>query len=110
MDRLTYLTSLTRQTPCPECGRKRLEFLLRCDLEYGACLTTAHCRECDMSFEIVATPGNPDPAALKGAVDPCPRCDGRERRASLHCELETRACVYTLECATCGVAVAPARA
>ncbi|MGH7162608.1 MAG: hypothetical protein ACREID_03915 [Planctomycetota bacterium] len=102
MDRVTLLTSLTRQTACPDCGAKRLEFLLRCDLEYGGCLYTAHCRACGMNFEIAAGSGEPAAEDLRGVAAPCPQCGETDRTATLHCELETRACVYTLACARCG--------
>ncbi len=102
MDRVTDLTMLTRKTPCPGCGERRLEFLLRCDLEYGACLYTAHCRGCNVSLELVAG-GDAAPAReqLQDAVEPCPTCGGTQRTSALHCELTTHACVYTLACTTC---------
>ncbi len=101
MDQVTLLTSLTRATPCPECRETRLEFLYRCDLQYGACLYTAHCRACEMSFEIVT---GADPATLEGipdVVEPCPHCGTRQRKIRLHCELESRRCVVVLACAFC---------
>lgn len=101
MDRSTLLAALARKTPCPSCGQRRLEFLLRCDLAFGACLYTAHCRACNDSFEIAASAIPPDAAVLEDAVEPCPGCGGRQRRAALHCTLETHACAYTLECVTC---------
>jgi transcription elongation factor Elf1 len=103
MDKIGDITTLTRKTPCPDCGDKRLEFLLRCDLNYGACLYTAHCPGCDTSFEIVTGDAEPDLAALGAAVVPCPVCGKTERIATLHCELSSKSCVYTLECATCAV-------
>jgi transcription elongation factor Elf1 len=101
MDRATLLAALTRNTPCPSCGQRRLEFLLRCDLQFGACLCTAHCRACNDSFEIAAGAVPPDADVLQDAVDPCPGCGGRRRRAALHCSLDTHACAYTLECVAC---------
>ena len=102
MDQATFYAALTRETACPACDERRLEFLLRCDLEFGACLHTAHCRACDESFEIVT--GGPAPPAAgvyEDAVEPCPTCGGHRRRATLHCSLETHACVYTLDCPVC---------
>lgn len=101
MDRATDFAQLAAGTPCPDCGVNALEFVLRCDLEYHACLYTAHCRSCGMSFEIVTGTGEPDPLQLAAAVDPCEKCGSRERLASLHCEVATRTCVYTLRCPDC---------
>ena len=100
MDHATALASLTRTTACPKCGFPKLEFLLRCDLEPGACHYTAHCRGCDMSFELVAGPRAPDRDALLDAVEPCARC-GRERVLRLHCELESCTCVLDPVCDHC---------
>jgi len=101
MDRVTDLTALTRRTPCPACGQRRLEFLLRCDLDLGACLYTAHCRACDVSLEIVTAGAEPTRGELKAAVEPCPTCGGTDRTPALHCEISTHACVYTLACTAC---------
>lgn len=104
MDRARLLEELTRKTPCPSCGRRRLQFLLRCDLLFGARLLTAHCRACNHAFEMATGTVPPDPAALQDAVEPCRRCGGRLRRAALHCTLDPRARAYTLECMSCDTA------
>ena len=101
MKRVPDLAMLTAGTPCPECGLNTLEFTLRCDLEYHGCIYTAHCRSCRLDLEIVASDGEPDPSHLSEAIEPCEECGGREWRASLHCEVATRTCIYRLECAGC---------
>ncbi len=106
MDVSTMLKTLARETPCPGCGAQRLEFLLRCDLDYGACLYTAHCRACEKTFEIVAGGARrPSEEILSEAVEPCAQCGSTERVMHMHCELETRSCVLTLECPACGTDV-----
>lgn len=101
MDRATLLAALTRKMPCPSCGRQRLEILLRCDLQFGAYVCTAHCRACNGAFEIATGAVPPTAAMLEEAVDPCRRCGGRQRRATLHCEIGPNASAYMLECITC---------
>jgi hypothetical protein len=104
MDKIGDLTTLARKTPCPECGSLKLDFALRCDLSYGACLYSASCASCGAFFEIVTADTAPDDAALASTVAPCVKCGGTMRTASLHCEISSRSCVYTLECATCAAA------
>jgi len=101
MDRIGDLTMLASKTPCPDCGRLKLDFSLRCDLSYGACLYSASCPACGAAFEIVTADAAPDDATLADRVAPCEKCGGTMRTASLHCEISTRSCVYTLECASC---------
>jgi transcription elongation factor Elf1 len=101
MDRIGDLTTLARKTPCPECGNPNLDFTLRCDLSYGACLYSANCTSCGASLEIVTGESAPDGKVLTDSVAPCPKCGDTSRIATLHCEISSRSCVYTLECATC---------
>jgi transcription elongation factor Elf1 len=101
VDRAKLLAELAQKTPCPSCGQRRLEVLLRCDLQFGAYVCTAHCRACNGAFEIATGAVAPTAAMLEEAVDPCPRCGGRQRRATLHCEIEPHVCAYTLECVSC---------
>jgi len=96
------LSVLAARTPCPSCLDRTLEFVLHCDLAYGSCLYTARCGACGRSFEIVVGEEEPDGDSLREVVAPCPGCGARERRASLHCELRARSCVYKLCCASCG--------
>ena len=80
MDVSTMLKTLARETPCPGCGAQRLEFLLRCDLDYGACLYTAHCRACEKTFEIVAGGARrPSEEILSEAVEPGAQCGSTKR-------------------------------
>ena len=101
MDRIGDLTTLARKTPCPECGDLNLDFSLRCDLSYGACLYSAKCSSCGAILEIVTAEATPEDSTLIGSVAPCKKCGGTTRKASLHCEISSRSCVYKLECATC---------
>ncbi len=101
MDKISDFTTLARKTPCPECGRMKLDFALRCDLSFGACLYSANCAACGGVFEIVTADEAPDDATLAARVAPCAKCGGTIRTASLHCEISSRSCVYTLECADC---------
>jgi hypothetical protein len=101
MDRIGDLTTLARKTPCPGCGNPKLDFTLRCDLSYGGCLYTANCTSCGASLEIVTSESVPDGKVLTNAVAPCAKCGDTSRIATLQCEISSRSCVYTLECATC---------
>jgi hypothetical protein len=102
MDKISDLSTLATKTPCPGCGSLKLEFALRCDLSYGACLYSASCAACGAFFEVVTADSAPDDDALARSVAPCGKCGGTMRTASLHCEISSRSCVYTLECAACG--------
>lgn len=95
------LSTLARTTACPACDHKDLEFVLRCDLSYGACLHTARCGACGLSFEILTADANSDVSALLAEVGPCPDCGRADRVASLHCSLSTQSCVYKVECPDC---------
>jgi hypothetical protein len=101
MSRIRDIATLASKTPCPGCGSLKLDFALRCDLNFGACLYSANCASCGATFEIVTAEAAPDEAALTRTVLPCAKCGGTLRTASLHCEIASRSCVYTLECATC---------
>ena len=101
MEHTRFLTTLTRMTPCPGCGRKRLEFILRCDLEDRHCLPVAHCRACDRSLEIVLGSSDPPGEIFHRAAERCSTCGGRERQTTMHCETASRQCVVTLECPSC---------
>jgi hypothetical protein len=100
-NRIGDLTTLARRTPCPNCGTSKLDFTLRCDLSYGACLYSASCESCGAHFEIITAESAPDVAELTDTVAPCGTCGGTMRTASLHCEISSRSCVYRLECSTC---------
>ena len=105
MDVATTMATLTRTTACPACGANRLEFLLRCDLgSDGSCLYTAHCRDCEDTFEIVTTRPNRDRDLhrLRRAVRPCPVCGCVERDVAMSCDVTTHQCVLVLQCTVCG--------
>lgn len=101
-NRSTDLSAAASRAACPYCTHRGLDFTLRCDLGYGPCLFTARCGQCDASLEIVVSESELDPAGLSSTVGPCPECGDARRIATLSCSERTQACVYHVECRTCG--------
>ncbi|MCI0587058.1 MAG: hypothetical protein L0323_09490 [Planctomycetes bacterium] len=93
---------LLPHVPCPACGALNLQFTLRCDLGLGACLWTARCDNCLTLYEIVLSEGPSFAEALAGRAPDCSSCGRTRLRPRLTCTLETRTCVYALECDSCG--------
>ena len=106
MDAIRDFASLAHRTPCPACGSLTLDFTLRCDLSSGGCLYSACCARCSELFEILAAQNGPDLEAISDVAAPCEICGGTAKTATLHCELSSRSCVYTLECSECARAAA----
>ena len=106
MDTIGDFASLARRTPCPSCRSLTLDFALRCDLAFGACLYSASCTTCGELFEILTAQQGSDLTEISGAAAPCETCGGTARTATLHCELTSRSCAYTLECSECAQAAA----
>lgn len=96
------VTRLLPHVPCPACATMNLQFTLRCDLGLRACLWTARCQYCLTSYEIVLSEGAEFAEALAGKAPSCSSCGPTHVRPRLACTLESRTCVYALECASCG--------
>ena len=43
---ITTIQKVLSDMPCPNCLKKRLDFLFRCDLGYAQCLHVARCENC----------------------------------------------------------------
>jgi hypothetical protein len=97
------LGTLAANTTCPACNRKHLEFVLRCDLDHGACIYTARCSSeaCGLSFEIVLSDTPQEVRAIAEKIGPCRLCGSRDRTARLHCSDATMSCAYRLDCSFC---------
>ncbi len=90
------------RVPCPFCMYDGLKFVLRCDLSQGPCLFTALCESCHEAFEIAVSESELDPASLVDSVGPCTRCGDTRQIATLSCSDRSFACVYHVQCPTCG--------
>ncbi|MCI0587067.1 MAG: hypothetical protein L0323_09535 [Planctomycetes bacterium] len=96
------VAALLRETACPACGLEDLEFVLRCDLGFGACLWTARCTTFGMLFEMVsADEALPEEFSGPRESGACPGCGGTAFEPRIVCRLATRQCVYLLECVNC---------
>ncbi len=49
---IAHLAALAARTPCPSCGRRRLESVLRCDFDTGPCLYTARWDGWSTTYEL----------------------------------------------------------
>lgn len=94
-----------RESPCPQCHAKPLDFILRCDFFYQDCLYTARCDRCHYLFAIA------DDMRVAGVSEstlitrlkstPCPYCGQLGLQLGFGCDLLRDECFYTAECASC---------
>lgn len=101
-DHIASMTAAASRAACPFCKHDGLEFALRCDLSQGPCLFTARCERCHVAFEIVVSESELDPASLVDSVGACARCGDARQIATLSCSDQSLACVYHVQCPTCG--------
>lgn len=92
---------LLSKAPCPSCGKRDLEFILRCDTGERSCSYEAVCPACDASFSV--SPEKPT-GALEALLPflHCPECGRVGAEFSFRCELPTHVCVEIVACRGCG--------
>ena len=81
--RFVSSAALAATTACPLCEHRALSFVLRCDLDYAACLHTLRCDVCSTSFVLVVSDGPPS-AGWPGSDGPSLLCDSATRTCVLY--------------------------
>jgi DNA-directed RNA polymerase subunit RPC12/RpoP len=96
MDELSRLQALAVNTLCPDCGEKRLDFKLRCEVGFGECLYTADCGGCGTTLQITRPEGATDEERR------CARCGAARLHQTLVCESASQTCHEVYQCTDCG--------